>query len=171
VWLLPETPDCPSVASMGDEGAEQEPIGRPGRAPRVSAGLRSQHVALRPRTATAATAVVFLLAGVLFAASSHTAQGTDLRGGRAIQTRDLAARAAQRVEEQAAVVEALQREVADLTAVGGTGGVLAASQRSSARLESPAGLGVLTRHVGCTCATRSSDLGVGEDLPVWSGAV
>ena len=124
-------------------GAAQEAIGPSALPPPGPAAPSRRPRGLHRRGASLVAALVFMLAGVLFAASSHTAQGTDLRGGRAVQTRDLAARAAQRVAEQEAVVEALQREVADLIAVGGTGTALAASQRLSGELVMPAGLGAV----------------------------
>ena len=58
---------------------------------------RSRARAPRRITARLVAGAVFVLAGVLFAASAVTARGTDLRGGRALDTRDLVARAAQRV--------------------------------------------------------------------------
>ena len=84
--------------------------------------------------------LVFVLAGILFAASATTAKGTDLRGGRAVQTRDLVARQAQRVAEQEASVAALQQQVADLAAAQGSSAQLAVVQRQNRALAPQAGL-------------------------------
>ena len=104
-----------------------------------------QDPADRPRgphryTAGVVAALVFALAGILFAASASTARGTDLRGGRALESRDLVARQAQRVAEQEAAVSALQREVADLAGVAGSTAALAAVQARTAALAPAAGL-------------------------------
>jgi uncharacterized protein YlxW (UPF0749 family) len=84
--------------------------------------------------------LVFVLAGILFAASAMTAHGTDLRGGRAVQSRDLVARQAQRVLEHEATVAALQQQVADLAAAQGSSAELAAAQRTTLALAPQAGL-------------------------------
>ena len=94
----------------------------------------------RRRTARVVAGVVFVLAGVLFAASALTAQGTDLRGGRAVDSRDLVARAAQRVAEQEATVAALQQQVADLVGGAATSAELASAQREILALAPQAGL-------------------------------
>ena len=70
----------------------------------------------RPKPAVLVTALVFALAGLMFAAAALTSQGTDLRAQRAIEVRDLVRQKADRVEAlQASVVNA-QREVDDLSA-------------------------------------------------------
>ena len=53
-----------------------------------------------------------LLAGLLFATSAETAQGTDLRGGRRLQLTDLIAQERVQVDRQEAVAAALRRDVA-----------------------------------------------------------
>jgi uncharacterized protein YlxW (UPF0749 family) len=83
---------------------------------------------------------LFVMAGLVFAASALTAQGTDLRGGRAVSSRDLVARTAQRVAEQQVAVAQLQNEVADLTGRAGGGAELSAAQRTSSELLPSAGL-------------------------------
>jgi uncharacterized protein YlxW (UPF0749 family) len=90
-------------------------------------------------TARIVAGLVFVLAGVLFAASTTAAHGTDLRGGRAVQTRDLVVRAAQRVAEHEATVAGLQNEVAGLLVSRG-GTALVGSVREAARLAPAAGL-------------------------------
>jgi uncharacterized protein YlxW (UPF0749 family) len=92
------------------------------------------------RTSAVAVGLVAALGGLLVVASAHTAAGTDLRGGRAVDTRDLVTRSAQRVAAQEAEVARLREEVSDLTAQQGTGDALAASQRTTAALAPPAGL-------------------------------
>jgi uncharacterized protein YlxW (UPF0749 family) len=84
--------------------------------------------------------LLFVLAGIMFAASATTARGTDLRGGRAVESRDLVARQAQRTAEREAAVAALQQQVADLAGERGTGSALAAAQREALALAPQAGL-------------------------------
>lgn len=91
-------------------------------------------------TAGIVAALVFTIAGILFAASANTARGTDLRGGRALESRDLVVRQAQRVAEQEATVAALQREVADLATVRGSTAALATAQARTAAVAPVAGL-------------------------------
>lgn len=91
------------------------------------------------RSGTVAVGLVAAIGGLLVVASAHTAAGTDLRGGRAVESRDLVTRSAQRVAAQEAEVARLRQEVSDLTAQQGTGDALAASQRSTAALAPQAG--------------------------------
>jgi uncharacterized protein YlxW (UPF0749 family) len=105
---------------------EQQP--RPPRAP----GRRSGW--------TAAVALVAVLAGLLAAASARAASGTDLRAGRALDSRDLVTAQAERVARQEAEVAALRAEVSDLTSEQGTSAALVASQRQTASLAPQAGL-------------------------------
>ncbi len=91
------------------------------------------------RTGAVAVGLVAALGGVLVVAGVHTAAGTDLRGGRAVDSRDLVTRSAQRVAAQEAEVTRLRQEVSDLTAQQGTGDALAASQRTTAALAPQAG--------------------------------
>ncbi len=109
---------------------EQAPAGAPDE-PRAGAGRYVPHLV---------AGLVFVLAGILFAASATTAKGTDLRGGRAVETRDLVARQAQRVAEQEATVAALQQQVADLAAEQGSSAALAAAQKRTLALAPQAGL-------------------------------
>jgi uncharacterized protein YlxW (UPF0749 family) len=95
----------------------------------------------RPGRSTHVLAVVvFALAGLLLAASAITAQGTDLRAGRASEARDLVARAAQRVAQSEAEVAALRAEVDALTAEQGISAELVRAQAETARLLPVAGL-------------------------------
>jgi len=94
----------------------------------------------RPHTAAVVgVALVSALAGLLAVASALSAGGTDLRGGRAVDARDLVTRSAQRVAAQEAEVARLRQEVSDLTAQQGTGDALAASQQETAELAPGAG--------------------------------
>jgi uncharacterized protein YlxW (UPF0749 family) len=121
-------------------------------------GLRS---ALRP--GQFAVAVVAALTGLLIVASADTSGGTDLRGGRAVDSRDLVARSAQRVAQQEADVAALRQQVSDLTAEQGTGPALEASQRRTATLAPVAGL---TPVVGPGLTVTLDDAQAkAEDLP------
>jgi len=91
-------------------------------------------------TAAVGVGLVAALAGLLVVASANTSGGTDLRGGRAVDARDLVARSAQRVAAQEAEVARLRAQVSDLTAEQGTGPRLIASQARTALLAPPAGL-------------------------------
>lgn len=91
------------------------------------------------RTTVVGVGLVAALAGFVAMASAHSAAGTDLRGGRAVDTRDLVTRSAQRVAVQEAEVARLRQEVSDLTAEQGTGAALAASQAQTAKLAPAAG--------------------------------
>lgn len=113
---LADVPDEPSV-----ESEVRGRVRRPTRATVVGVGL------------------VAALAGFVAVASAHSAAGTDLRGGRAVDTRDLVTRSAQRIAVQEAEVARLRQEVSDLTAEQGTGAALAASQAQTARLAPAAG--------------------------------
>lgn len=109
--------------------------------------------------------LIFVLAGILFAASATTARGTDLRGGRAVESRDLVARQAQRVAEQEAAVAALQQQVADLAAEQGSSAALAVAQKRTAALAPQAGL---TPVVGPGLRVTLDDAprgGVGQNRP------
>jgi uncharacterized protein YlxW (UPF0749 family) len=116
-------------------------------------------------TPHAVAGLVFVLAGILFAASALTARGTDLRGGRAVESRDLVARQAQRVAEQEAAVAALQQQVADLAAEQGSSAALAVAQKRTAALAPQAGL---TPVVGPGLRVTLDDAprgGVGQNRP------
>jgi uncharacterized protein YlxW (UPF0749 family) len=109
--------------------------------------------------------LVFVLAGILFAASATTARGTDLRGGRAVETRDLVARQAQRVAEAEATVAALGQQVADLAAAQGSSAALAVAQKRTLALAPQAGL---TPVVGPGVRVTLDDAprgGIGQNRP------
>ena len=114
------------------------------------------------RTSAVAVGLVAAFGGLLVVAGAHTAAGTDLRGGRAVDTRDLVTRSAQRVAAQEAEVARLRAEVSDLTAQQGTGEELAASQRLTAQLAPQAGL---TPVVGPGLTVALDDAPRGGDLP------
>jgi uncharacterized protein YlxW (UPF0749 family) len=78
--------------------------------------------------------VTALLAGVLFATSAHTAQGTDLRAGRFSQLTDLIASAQDSVADQEKQAAALRRQVADASrlAAAGSSTVAAETERGDA---------------------------------------
>jgi uncharacterized protein YlxW (UPF0749 family) len=135
-----------------DEAASPDPA-----SPTGSAALRyAPHVV---------AGLVFVLAGILFAASATTARGTDLRGGRALDTRDLVARQAQRLAEQEATVAALQQQVADLAGAQGSSAALAAAQARSVARAPQAGL---TPVVGPGVRVTLDDAprgGIGQNRP------
>jgi uncharacterized protein YlxW (UPF0749 family) len=64
------------------------------------------------RTTALLVPLTALLAGLLFATSAETAQGTDLRGGRRLQLTDLIAQERAQVDRQEATAAALRRDVA-----------------------------------------------------------
>jgi uncharacterized protein YlxW (UPF0749 family) len=115
------------------------------------------------RGAHVLAAVVFALAGLLLAASAITAQGTDLRAGRASEARDLVARSAQRVAQQEAEVAALRAEVDALTTQQGISGELVRAQAETLRLLPVAGLTEVVGP-GITVALDDSDADP-ADLP------
>lgn len=94
---------------------------RPGRS-----GRRTAWGALVP--------VVALLAGLLFATSGHTAQGTDLRAGEVTKLSELIQQRDQAIAAQERQLAALQRSVQELTAQAATrnGDVAAAQSRAQA---------------------------------------
>ena len=114
------------------------------------------------RVAVVGVAVVSALAGLLAVASALSAGGTDLRGGRAVDSRDLVTRSAQRVAVQEAEVARVRQEVSDLTAQQGTGDALAASQQETAELAPGAGL---TPVVGPGLTVTLDDAPRGGALP------
>jgi uncharacterized protein YlxW (UPF0749 family) len=133
------------IEAPGGGSPPQPPSGRARRGGRLAVGA------------------VAALAGLLVVASAFTAAGTDLRGGRAVDTRDLVARSAQRVALQEAEVAALRQQVSDLTAEQGTGPALEASQRETAQLAPAAGL---TPVVGPGLTVTLDDAQAdAEDLP------
>jgi uncharacterized protein YlxW (UPF0749 family) len=88
---------------------------------------------------------VALLAGLLFATSAHTAQGTDLRAGRRLQLTELIGQQRGAVDRQERQAAALRREVADATARAAERGAVASRDRAGDRaLEVAAGLTPVT---------------------------
>ena len=69
----------------------------------------------RPSAWTALVPVVALAAGVLFATSGRTAQGTDLRAGDVTQLSELIAQRESAIARQAGQLSDLQRQVDRLT--------------------------------------------------------
>lgn len=109
--------------------------------------------------------LVLVAAGLLFATSAVTSQGTDLRGGRS----DLASviRAQQRrADSQAAIVAGLRREITAATArtaVSDTG--LRAAQAAAARLEAQAGLTSVAGPALSVTLTDAPKPPTGQPLP------
>lgn len=73
-----------------------------------------------------------LLAGLLFATSAATAQGTDLRAGRRSQVTELISSQSDDVTRQERTAARLRREVADLQAVAAAGSSRVAAERARA---------------------------------------
>jgi uncharacterized protein YlxW (UPF0749 family) len=73
-----------------------------------------------------------LLAGLLFATSAATAQGTDLRAGRRSQVTELISSQRDDVDRQERTAARLRREVADLQAVAAAGSSRVAAERARA---------------------------------------
>ena len=66
----------------------------------------------RPRPAAVLVPLTALIAGLLFATSAETAQGTDLRAGRRLQLTDLIVNERAQVDRQEGAAAALRRQVA-----------------------------------------------------------
>jgi uncharacterized protein YlxW (UPF0749 family) len=99
----------------------------------------------RPSAWTALVPVVALAAGLLFATSGRTAQGTDLRAGEVTELSGLIAQRETAIARQAAQLSDLQQQVERLTAQAGTRNVdVAAAQSAAAAGAVSAGLVVLT---------------------------
>jgi uncharacterized protein YlxW (UPF0749 family) len=79
-----------------------------------------------------------LLAGLLFATSASTAQGTDLRGGRFSQLTDLIAAAQDSVAAQEREAAALRREVAEASRRAAAGSTTVAAESARAERVAPA---------------------------------
>ena len=164
---MPETaPTRRSVASMDATVGGQDPRDLLPRSPDEPsdppAKLSGAAVRYTPHLVAG---LVFVLAGILFAASATTARGTDLRGGRALDTRDLVARQAQRLAEREATVAGLQQQVADLAAERGSSAALAVAQREALELAPAAGL---TPVVGPGLRVTLDDAprgGIGQNRP------
>ena len=93
---------------------------------------RRRWVAFVPLTA--------LAAGLLFAASASTAQGTDLRADRRLRLTELIAREEQAVERQELAAAAMRRSVADVSEAVAERDTLVAAAQPPAELEMAAGL-------------------------------
>ena len=119
----------------------------------------------RPRPAVLVSALVFALAGIMFAAAALTSQGTDLRAQRAIEVRDLVRQKADRVEQLQESVASAQRTVDDLAAgrVGDPEAIIARSGIES--LQGDAGLTPVT---GRALTVALDDAPVRDpDDPLW----
>ena len=95
---------------------------------------------LRLTPARAASALVLVAAGLIFAASARTAAGTDLRGDRATELRDLIRRQAYGLQETQARVDALVRDNARLADEQGGSTALDLQRARVAALSPAAGL-------------------------------
>lgn len=119
----------------------------------------------RPHPAVIVSALVFALAGLMFAAAANTSQGTDLRAQRATELRDLVRQKAQRVEALQSAVASSQRAVDDLAAgrVGDPEAVIARSGIEA--LQDAAGLTPVT---GRALTVSLDDAPLREpDDPLW----
>lgn len=96
------------------------------------AARRRRWIALVPLTA--------LAAGLLFASSASTAQGTDLRADRRLRLTELIAREQQAVERQEQAAAELRRAVAAVSDVAATRDTLVAAAQAPRELEFAAGL-------------------------------
>jgi len=114
---------------------------------------------------TALVPVVALVAGFIFATSSTTAQGTDLRAGQSSQLTDLIAQRVASVADQQATLAALQADVQELTDQAATrnGAVAEAQALGRTRLAS-AGLSEIVGP-GLTVTLDDADLGPNGVLP------
>jgi uncharacterized protein YlxW (UPF0749 family) len=82
--------------------------------------------------------VTALLAGLLFATSASTAQGTDLRAGRFSQLTDLIAAAQDRVAAQERTAADLRREVTEATTLAAAGSSTVAAEAARGDAIAPA---------------------------------
>jgi uncharacterized protein YlxW (UPF0749 family) len=117
------------------------------------------------RPAVVVSALVFALAGLMFAAAATTSQGTDLRAQRATELRDLVRQKSDRVQGLEKAVATLQRDVDDLSAgrVGDPAAVIARSGIAS--LQDAAGLTPVT---GRALSVSLDDAPLREpDDPLW----
>ena len=105
--------------------------------------------------------VVALSAGLLFATSASTAQGTDLRGGRRLQLTELIGQERARVRQLEARAAGLRREVVDAATSSAARGRAAVSGTDRA-LELAAGLTPVT---GPSLTVRLDDAPVGGGPP------
>src|SRR5690242_21191156 len=99
----------------------------------------------RPSGWAALVPVVALAAGLLFATSERTAQGTDLRGGGVVELSGLIAQRNEAIARQQAELAGVQRQVQQLTEQAATrDGAVAAAQSSGDAGALSAGLVGLT---------------------------
>ncbi len=105
-----------------------------GRAKKPGAGTPARSSARRRPTAWGALVpVVALLAGLLFATSGHTAQGTDLRAGEVTKLSELIQQRDQAIAAQQQELARLQKEVQQLTAQAATRNSDVAAAQSTAQ--------------------------------------
>ncbi len=107
--------------------------------------------------------VTALLAGLLFATSASTADGTELRSGRRLQLTELIREEQRQVAEQEATAAALRAEVARAAGSAAAGDSrVAAAQRQAAEVETAAGL---TAVQGPSLTVSMDDAPTGADEP------
>lgn len=111
----------------------------------------------RPRPAVVVTALVFALAGIMFAAAATTSQGTDLRAQRAVELRDLVRQQSERVQSLDETVTSQQAVVDDLTSgrVGDPAAIIARS-----------GIAALAEDAGMTPVTGRALTVTLDDAPL-----
>jgi len=119
----------------------------------------------RPHPAVVVSGLVFVLAGLMFAAAANSSQGTDLRAQRAVELRDLVRQKSDRVEQLEESLVEQQRLVDDLAEgrVGDPAAVIARSGIES--LQDGAGLTPVT---GRSLTVTLDDAPLREpDDPLW----
>jgi uncharacterized protein YlxW (UPF0749 family) len=109
--------------------------------------------------------LVFVLAGLMFAAAANSSQGTDLRAQRAVELRDLVRQKSDRVEQLEQALAVQQQQVDDL-AEGRVGDPAAVVARDAiASLQGGAGLSPVT---GRSLTISLDDAPLREpDDPLW----
>lgn len=119
----------------------------------------------RPHPAVVVSGLVFVLAGLMFAAAANSSQGTDLRAQRAVELRDLVRQKSDRVEQLEQSLAAQQQQVDDL-AEGRVGDPAAVIARSGiASLADSAGMTPVT---GRSLTVSLDDAPLREpDDPLW----
>lgn len=119
----------------------------------------------RPHPAVVVSGLVFVLAGLMFAAAANSSQGTDLRAQRAVELRDLVRQKSDRVEQLEQSLAAQQQQVDDL-AEGRVGDPAAVIARSGiASLADSAGTTPVT---GRSLTVSLDDAPLREpDDPLW----
>lgn len=119
----------------------------------------------RPHPAVLVSGLVFVLAGLMFAAAANSSQGTDLRAQRAVELRDLVRQKSDRVEQLEQSLAVQQQQVDDL-AEGRVGDPAAVIARSGiASLQDAAGMTPVT---GRSLTVSLDDAPLREpDDPLW----